>query len=128
LVEAGILAQDRRKVMGIFSSKSWPMVDGAPEAELRSRISDVLDRGDQPDQLTGCVIALIEAAGVLPVLLPTKEKDLRKARTARAKELATADGQGNWAVGATSAAVQATMAALAAASAATMVSTVIVTS
>jgi hypothetical protein len=127
LADAGVLTKEKRKVLGIFSSTAWPTADGAPEAELRSRIVAVLDQGAEPDQLTGCVIALAQAANVLAVLIPTKDKELRQARSERAKKLATAEGQGSWAIGATSAAVQATMVALSAATMTTVISAAVVT-
>lgn len=127
LAAAGILTKEKRKVLGIFPSTSWPTADGGPEAELRSRITAVLDGGEQPDQLVGCVIAMAQAANVLSVLVPTKDKELRKARSDRAKKLATAEGQGGWAIGATTAAVQATMVALTAATMTTVISAAVVT-
>lgn len=127
LVAAGVLSESKRKVLGLFPKTSWPAADDGPEAELRTRISAVLDEGEQPDQFTGCVIVLLQSAQILSVVFPTKDKGLRKSREARAKKLAAVQGAGEWAVGATGAAVQATMAAMAATVAITAATTVIVT-
>jgi len=119
LVAAGVLSENRQKVLGIFPRTSWPAAQGGPEADLRARITAVLDQGAAPDPFTGCVIALLKSAQILAVVFPTKDKALRKSRDARAEQLSSAKLAGQWAVGATGAAVQATMAAMAATAAIT---------
>jgi len=119
LVAAGVLGEQKSKVLGIFPRTSWPAAPDGPEADLRARITAVLDQGAAPDSFTGCVISLLRSAQILAVLFPTKDKKLRKSRDAVAQQLSSADGAGQWAVGATGAAVQATMAAMAATAAIT---------
>ncbi|MET0966106.1 MAG: GPP34 family phosphoprotein, partial [Nakamurella sp.] len=113
LVKAGILAENKSKILGLFPTTKWPALQGEPEAELRSSVLSVLDDGAAPDQLTGCVIALLQGAQILSVVFPTKDKELRTAREVRAKELATSGGPTDWAIGATAAAVQTIMTAMA---------------
>jgi hypothetical protein len=130
LVAAGVLSENKHKVLGLFPRTSWPAALDGPEADLRGRITGVLDHGAEPDLFTGCVIALLKSAQILGVVLPTKDKKVRKSRDARADELISAQGAGQWAVGATGAAVQATMAAMAATAAitASLAATTVVTS
>lgn len=113
LVDAGVLAENRSKIMGLFPTKKFPALQQAPEADLRAAVLAALDDGAAPDQQTGCVIALLQSAKILSVVFPTKDKELRKARDERAKQLVAAGGAGEWAVGATAAAVQTIMTAMA---------------
>jgi hypothetical protein len=137
LVTAGVLSERRTKVLGLFPRTRWPAAQEAPEKDLRARILQVLDERAEldpraePDRFVGYVIALLQSAQILAAVFPTKDKELRKAREASAKKLAAAQGDADWAVGATGAAVQATMAATAATAAITAsmaATTVIITS
>jgi hypothetical protein len=119
LVAAGVLSEQKNKVLGIFPRTSWPAAQDGHEADLRARITAVLDQGAAPDPFTGCVISLLKSAQILSVVFPTKDKKLRKSRDTVAEQLSSVDGAGQWAVGATGAAVQATMAAMAATAAIT---------
>lgn len=84
LVERGILAEQRKKTWGLFSSTTWPEVDPAPEVELRRQLRSVLVAGTEPDSRAAQLIALLTA---LDLVKDVVEKDDRKAADARAKAI-----------------------------------------
>ena len=114
LSKVGILSPEQHKVLGLFPRTVWPARSEAPEAQIREQIIAALDSGARPDQFTGCVIALLHAAGILGAVLPAHDRAERKARAARAKELATIGAPDSWAVGATATAIHAITTGLAA--------------
>lgn len=63
LVERGLLTEQQRTTLGIFSSTSWPERDGGPEMQLRSTILGVLDGNDPPTPFSAAVIGLLDATG-----------------------------------------------------------------
>lgn len=127
LGEAGLISRDRRKVWGLFPRAVWPTVDERPERELRDRVLAVLDGGAEPDEATGHLVSVIHTAGLLPALFPTPDKAQRATRADRAKGIATTPATGEWAVAATTSAVQATLAGVAAAVTVSTVSTIMIT-
>lgn len=127
LGEAGLISRDRQKLWGLFPRTVWPTVNERPERELRERVLAVLDGGAEPDEATGHLLSVIHTAGLLPILFPTPDKAQRKSRAHRAKDIATTPATGEWAVAATTAAIQATLAALAAAVTVSTVNTIMIT-
>jgi hypothetical protein len=136
LVEAGVLAERRTKVLGLFPTTRFPEADPGPERELRARLRSVLVDGAEggraePDGHDLLLIALDEPAGLLAVLTEDDDRDARKAARARAAELAergrTVEGSGTavQAVAAVgqSAALATMMGSVAATTAATTVTT-----
>ncbi|WIB61462.1 GPP34 family phosphoprotein [Curtobacterium sp. MCLR17_007] len=65
LVERGLLTSQQRTTLGIFSSTSYPELDGRPEMTLRSTVLEVLDGRAAPTPFTAATIALLEATGSL---------------------------------------------------------------
>ncbi|MGN9837629.1 GOLPH3/VPS74 family protein [Nonomuraea sp. H19] len=61
LVAAGVLAEERAKVMGIFPVTRWPETHPGVEANVRERVSAVL-AGADPDARTAVLIAIMHAA------------------------------------------------------------------
>jgi hypothetical protein len=123
LVEGGILERRDDRLLGLFPRKRWPSVDLAHEQELRRSLTAALVAGQQPDQRTAALIALLSA---LDRSHQSVDHDGIKAREIkrRAKEIA----DGDWAAAAVRDAIQAATAAMiaattAATSAATIAST-----
>ncbi|MEI5672597.1 MULTISPECIES: GOLPH3/VPS74 family protein [unclassified Nocardioides] len=119
LVQRGILERRESRVLGLFPRTRWPAVDSRHEAELRTRLTGVLVRGDEPDERTGALVALLAAIDRAQKVvdhqgLPAKE----------VRQRATAIAEGAWAAKAVRDAI---LAASSAVTAAVTASTVAVT-
>lgn len=91
LVDAGILAEEESKVLGLFTVERYPARDDAAEREIRARIEQVLVGGlDPKDESTGSLIALLNATSALPKAFPHLAK---RDVTRRGREVS----EGNWA-------------------------------
>lgn len=121
LVERGLIAREKKRVLGIFRMTTLPATDSRHEEEVRQRIRAVLVDGETPDPRTAALTALLSASGALPTLRPKLAWSGDVAR--RAKELE----RGNWGAEAVSAAVTRTAAAIAASTAAVTVAVVATT-
>ncbi|SES33560.1 GOLPH3/VPS74 family protein [Lentzea albida] len=121
LVERGLIAREKKRVLGIFRMTTLPATDTRHEEEVRQRIRAVLVDGETPDPRTAALTALLSASGALPALRPKLAWSGDVAR--RAKELE----RGNWGAEAVSAAVTRTAAAIAASTAAVTVAVVTTT-
>jgi hypothetical protein len=104
LVGAGILTEQKHKTLGLFPTTRHPAVSTAYEDELRARVTAVLEGQVRPDHRTGPVIALLQASGALPKIVPVSDR--KRARTI-AKEVS----EGNWAAASVRRAVKAAQSA-----------------
>lgn len=89
LVERGVLHREDSKVLGLFGRTRWPEADARHEDELRARLRRVLVDGEDPDQRSGTVIAVLSAIGVAHKVLdrgPMSVKEFKK----RAEQIAEA--------------------------------------
>ncbi|TMR12584.1 GPP34 family phosphoprotein [Nonomuraea turkmeniaca] len=114
LAAAGVLTEERSKVLSIFPITRWPEAQPGVEANVRERVSAVL-AGADPDARSAVLIAIMHAAKLDRKAFPGASK-------ARVKEIA----EGAWAgdaVAKTIAAINAAaIAAISAATAATVAS------
>ena len=110
LAERGVLERKDSKVLGIFSRTRWPAADTTRETDVRRTLAAVLLEGQEPDERTRALVALLRAVdrvhheverGGVPA------KDVKR----RAKDLS----DGDWASKAVKDAVEASMAAVVAA-------------
>lgn len=97
LVESGVLTEERRRVLGIFPSRTLPPADPEPERELRTRVDDVVAGRAPVDERTGALLALLSSSGLLLEAFPQPDKAAGKAFRHRVEQLAT----GTWASDAT---------------------------
>ncbi len=84
LAEAGVLTEERGKVLGIFPTTRWPEADGSAEAQVRERVAAVLG-GAEPDPRTAVLIAVMHASKLDRKAFPGADKQ-------RVKQIAT----GSW--------------------------------
>ena len=94
LAASGALRAERRRVLGIFPTRSWPAQDPSRKAEVRQQVAQALTGAAAPDERTAALIALLHALKcehkvVDPRSYQLSRRQLRK----RAAEIA----QGNWA-------------------------------
>ncbi|MFE3454908.1 GPP34 family phosphoprotein [Nonomuraea sp. NPDC059194] len=85
LADAGVLTQQRGKVLGVFPTTRWPEADGSVEAEVRERVAGVLS-GAEPDARTAVLIAVMHACKLDRKAFPGASKE-------RIKEIT----EGEWA-------------------------------
>ena len=94
LAARGVLRAERRRVLGIFPTRTWPAQDPSRKAEVRQQMTRALAGTAAPDERTAALIALLHALKcehkvVDPRSYQLSRRQLRK----RAAEIA----QGNWA-------------------------------
>ncbi|MBR8744612.1 GPP34 family phosphoprotein [Nocardiopsis sp. MG754419] len=116
LQERGLIRKERRRVLGIFRTTTWPAEDERHEEELRRRIRAAIEDGEEPEPHTAAVIGLVYASGAMPALRPPLPWN--STTVSRAKQIM----EGDWGSSAVNSAVVRTAAAIAASSAAAIVS------
>ncbi|HQU71608.1 MAG TPA: GPP34 family phosphoprotein [Calditrichia bacterium] len=118
LTDKGILREDEKKVLWIFSIKRYPTVDGSPESQLRRRIHDIVLGNDAAEDWEAALLGLVKACDLINDLF---EREDRRVAKKRIKDLQSHTQIGKAvenAVGAATAAVIAATTAAVAASAA----------
>jgi hypothetical protein len=90
LVEAGLVREEHRRVLGVFPTTAWPALRPEHEARVRSALRAVLVDGVAPDARTAALVALLTAVDAVPKVLPVAD---RRALVRRARAVA----QGDWA-------------------------------
>jgi hypothetical protein len=81
LCDKGILEQDDKKVMFVFTRKVYPEVDGTCEDHLRERLASVMFHEEvKPDERTAVLIAIANHAGLLNWNFPPVELKQHKQR------------------------------------------------
>ncbi len=88
LAAAGVLTEHHGKVLGLFPHRTWPLLDPAPEEEVRRRLQSALVVGLTPTERTVSLIGLLHATRHVAKAVPSDEPKMVKAR---AKALAEGD-------------------------------------
>lgn len=97
LIDAGILGEERRRVLGIFPSRTLPPADPEPERALRARVDNVIAGRAPVDERTGALLALLSSSGLLLEAFPQPDRAAGKEFRRRVDQVAT----GTWATAAT---------------------------
>lgn len=85
LVDKGILNQEERTKLWVFTSQYYPSRDDRPKREILRHLQTVILRGETPDPKTEMLISLVWACGLTNSVFDQEErKDARK----RIKEIA----------------------------------------
>lgn len=87
LVAEGVLRRTDGKVLGLFTTKSWPLARPEVERELVDRVAAVLDQQRSDDTRTAALVALLHSVDLLPKLFPDRPK-----REVRARGKAVSEG------------------------------------
>jgi hypothetical protein len=85
LVAAGVLDEQRHKLLGLFGTTRFPELEPAPERELRFDLHSVLVSGASASPFIASLLGLLVPMNLIPRVV---ERDDRKAAVARAKEVA----------------------------------------
>jgi len=92
LVQRGILAEQRTKLLRLVPMTRFPTVDPAPERELRDRLRDVLLADRDPSEEEALLLGLLEPLGLTDSLVARGQ---RRAARKRAKAVAEQGVAGN---------------------------------
>ena len=87
LVGAGILEHHEDRVLWVFRSRRYPLVDGKAEREVKLRILEVLFSDQIPEPRDVVIIALADACGIFRELLPKRELEQAAARIEQVRKL-----------------------------------------
>jgi hypothetical protein len=107
LVDQGVLTRRSDRLLGVFPRTRWPMVDASREEDLRRSLGAALVHGQEPDQRTAALIALLAAVDRAHKVVDREGRSAREVRR-RAKKIA----EGDWAAKAVRDAVAAATAAV----------------
>ena len=91
LVERGVLDEEQRKWLGLFSATAYPERDPEPERRLRADLTDVLVTGREPSAHEAMLVSLLHANDLVRRVVP---KEDRKQARGRAKEIADGENVG----------------------------------
>ncbi len=87
LVDAGILEHHEDRVLWVFRSRRYPLVDGRAEREVKLRIMEVLFSDQIPGPRDVVIIALADACEIFRELLPKRELEQAAARIEQVRKL-----------------------------------------
>ncbi|GAA0953655.1 GOLPH3/VPS74 family protein [Actinocorallia libanotica] len=79
LVEAGVLNEEQRTVLGVFPTTRHPEANPLPEQELRARLAAVLD-GAPADARSAALLAIVQACHLNRHVFPDVDKKQYKRR------------------------------------------------
>ena len=79
LVAAGVLREEERSYLWVFSRRAYPQISGREEREAKGRLLSVLFNDDIPDPRDTLLMGLANATGVLFLIL--SEAEVAKARS-----------------------------------------------
>ncbi|MEV6676698.1 GPP34 family phosphoprotein [Streptomyces erythrochromogenes] len=105
LGERGLVAEQVRKVLGVFPQRRYPEVDGTVERALRERLATAVLGNVQPDDRTAGLIALLHGAKLHRLAFPDHSPAAVKPRMAEIAE-------GQWAAEGVRAAIRDMQAAM----------------
>lgn len=87
LVARGILVQQDNRFLWRLQSRSYPMVDGAAEQEVRARIQAILFSDEIPDPHDIVIINLAEACGLFGAILGEHDSEHVRSRIEQIRHL-----------------------------------------
>ena len=80
LVERGILRRVEEKILWVFESRRYPIIDNRQEREVLRRITSVLFSDELPDPRDIVIIGIVNACDLLEVILHHREVEKVRAR------------------------------------------------
>jgi Golgi phosphoprotein 3 len=75
LVTSGILREEERRFLWVFSRRAYPQVSGREEREAKARLMSVLFNDEVPDPRDTLLLGLARSTDVLSVILSSEELD-----------------------------------------------------
>ena len=80
LVERGILRRMEEKILWVFETRRYPVIDDREEREVKRRITTVLFSDDIPDPRDVVIIGIVNACDLLEVILHHREVEKVRGR------------------------------------------------
>jgi uncharacterized membrane protein YgcG len=74
LVARGVLERRERRILWVFPSRSYPLVDAAAEQQVRDRVRAAILEDRTPDQRTAALIGLVRACNLIDDLFAPHER------------------------------------------------------
>ncbi len=74
LAKAGVLTEQKGRILGVIPRTTWPVRDRAAEDEIRQRLQAALVTGLTPTERTVTLIALLEVTRLLAKVVVTDDK------------------------------------------------------
>ena len=87
LVSSGILKEEERKFLWVFSRRAYPPVSGREEREAKARLMSVLFNDEVPDPRDTLLLGLAKSTGVLAAILASDEYEKAAPRIAEVAAL-----------------------------------------
>ena len=87
LVERGILQRRDERLLWVFQSRRYPVVDGKADREVKLRVMAVLLSDEIPDPRDIVIVCLAEACGLFRELLSRRELEHATARIEQVRKL-----------------------------------------
>jgi hypothetical protein len=75
LVSAGILREEERKFLWVFSRRAYPPVSGREEREAKARLMSILFSDEVPNPRDTLLLSLADSTDILTAILSAEERD-----------------------------------------------------
>jgi hypothetical protein len=87
LVERGILEMVDQKILWVFETRRYPVIDNREEQEVKRRLLDVILSDQIPDPRDVVLICLADACSLFELILSGRELDSAEPRIAQIRKL-----------------------------------------
>ncbi len=87
LVEKGILNRVDDRLLWVFKTRRYPMVDGQAEREVKLRIMDILFRDIIPEPRDIVIICLVDACNIFKHILTERDHKLATERIRQCRQM-----------------------------------------
>ncbi|WP_327350807.1 GOLPH3/VPS74 family protein [Streptomyces sp. NBC_01304] len=80
LVARGVLKREKGRAFGVLPVTRFPQADAAPEREIRDRLSAAVLQGEEPDERTAALVAVLNGARLWGKAFPGQDRKQVKKR------------------------------------------------
>ena len=87
LVDRGILKRMEEKILWVFETRRYPVIDDREEREVKRRITSVLFSDELPDPRDVVIIGIVNACDLLEVILHHREVDKVRSRAEQISQM-----------------------------------------
>ena len=87
LVEKGILRRLEEKILWVFETRRYPVIDDREEREVKRRITSVLFSDEIPDPRDVVIIGIVNACDLIDVILHHREADKVRGRAEQISQM-----------------------------------------
>ena len=87
LVERGVLGESEKRFLWVMKTRSYPMIDGTVEREVKLRIMNILYSDEIPDQRDVVIFCLMDACDMFRTLLGPVELSRMRPRITTVSKL-----------------------------------------